>query len=172
MNSENWLPLHGFEHRYLISNTGLIKSIFGRNKPGVPFAGSHTKQGYIFTKLRDGNGIGKRLSMHRLLALTFIPNPNGYPQINHKNGVKHDNRLENLEWCTSSMNNQHAYDVLKRKQNGPKGATHPSAKLTDAQVIEIRKSTIKASSIAKTMGVSRRHIYHIRDLTSRKTTTT
>lgn len=55
-----------------------------------------------------------RIAIHRLLALTFIPNPENKPQVNHKNGVRNDNRLENLEWVTAKENCQHAYDVLNR----------------------------------------------------------
>ena len=54
---------------------------------------------------------GERYSrqVHRLVAEAFIPNPNNYPQINHKNGIKNDNRLSNIEWCNNSMNQIHAY---------------------------------------------------------------
>lgn len=57
--------------------------------------------------------------IHRLLAKFFIPNPENKPQVNHKNGIKEDIRLENLEWNTISENRQHAYDIGLQKQ--PKG---------------------------------------------------
>lgn len=59
--------------------------------------------------------MGKEHTVHRLVAEAFIPNPNSLPYINHKNGVKEDNRMENLEWCTPSWNMQHACEVLGSK---------------------------------------------------------
>jgi hypothetical protein len=56
-------------------------------------------------------GVRRAFSIHRLLAEHFIPNPNNYPEVNHKNGIKTDNRLENLEWCTHSYNCKHAVNT-------------------------------------------------------------
>jgi len=72
------------------------------------------KDGYIILKLKlDGKWYHKR--HHRVIAEAFIPNPENKPQVNHINGIKTDNRVENLEWVTSRENNQHAWDKGFRK---------------------------------------------------------
>lgn len=67
-----------------------------------------SERGYLRVNLkRDGKS--KSMNVHRLVALAWIPNPNDLPQVNHLNGVKGDNRVSNLEWCTAAENSQHAH---------------------------------------------------------------
>ena len=70
-----------------------------------------------------------------LIAKHFIHNPNNYNETNHKNGIKTDNRIENLEWCTHKYNNQHAY----KTGLNPTGERHHNATLTNKQVKQIRE---------------------------------
>ena len=76
------------------------------------------------------NAFNRAFLVHRLIAMAFIPNPNNYKFVNHKNGIRDDNRIENLEWCTISYNHLHAYNVLKRKPTwlGKTGADNYSSK--------------------------------------------
>lgn len=83
----------------------------------------------------SNNGKFKRYLLHRLIATFYIPNPENKEFVNHKNGIKSDNRVENLEWVTRSENEKHAH-LTGLKNN--KGESHPSNKLTLDQVYEIR----------------------------------
>jgi hypothetical protein len=107
--------IEGFDDYFAFSGGLIISMKFGKRRP---LAVDINKEGYEFVRLhKDGKRHGKKV--HRLIALAFLPNPEKKRTINHKNGIKTDNRLENLEWATHSENTLHAYRVLKREVYPP-----------------------------------------------------
>jgi len=142
--TEIWKPILNYENFYLASSAGRIRSL-ERNikhyrggkslyKGKIFERSSASKHGYIYVPLHK-DGINKQFSVHRLIAQTFIPNPDNKPYINHKNGIKTDNRIENLEWCTASENNKHAFKIGLKNQVG---SNHNRSKLTEKQVRVIK----------------------------------
>lgn len=108
---EVWKDVVGYEGRYKVSNYGRVKSLARSFKAGFLFIHradfilkyNKSNLGYFRVFLFIGKN-KKMFSVHRLIALAFIPNPNNLPYINHKNEDKRDNRIENLEWCTAKYN--------------------------------------------------------------------
>ena len=108
--TEIWKSCPGFETLYEVSTFGNVRS----KKTNKPKKGRDNGHGYLSVAIYKNNKCSNKY-IHRLVAETFIPNPDNKPQVNHKNGNKGDNRVENLEWCSSSENAQHAIKVLKTK---------------------------------------------------------
>ena len=110
---EVWKDIEGFEGLYQVSNLGRIKSAFREGTKG-----GIIKQFIInrYPKVHlHKDGVSHFIYTHRLVAKAFIPNPLNKPQVNHKNGNKHDNRAVNLEWATSQENLVHAIETGLRK---------------------------------------------------------
>ena len=117
---------------YLISDQGRVYSYYTKKflKP------RKKNSGYFQIGLRK-NGVRKFYIIHRLVALAFIPNPENKRTVNHIDGCKINNFIHNLEWATQSENVQHSYD--NGLQKAIKGSKHYQAKLSEDQVLEIRK---------------------------------
>ena len=106
----NWL-----NDCYYVSNLGRVKS-FRQNKNGRILKAGKDSKGYVQVLLCDKKSNNKkRFMVHRLVAEAFIPNPDNKPQVNHKDGHRSNNNLDNLEWVTQSENMRHSIDVLGKK---------------------------------------------------------
>ena len=96
---------------YYVTNTGMVYSRVKQNNYRVrQLRPQKTEYGYLRVRI-----LGKNCKIHRLVAKAFIPNLENKPHVNHINGIKTDNRVENLEWCTISENAIHHYRTLKHK---------------------------------------------------------
>ena len=172
--------IKGYEGKYSISKSGKIWSylrtvptaLHGKGKKEVgghylkPFAPKHE---YVKVALHDG-GRANHKSIHRLLAEHFLSNPKNKEQVNHKNGVKDDNRLSNLEWVTPKEQIQHAWKIglskctpamrEKAPQNGKK-----TRKLSKLQVSQFRRLHEayhqQVAYLAKEFGISLSTAYRI-----------
>ncbi len=142
---EMWKDIDG--SNFEVSNLGRVRN----KKNGRITVGTQNEKGYLRVSVYI-DGKTKSMKVHRLVAKAFIPNPNEFPEVNHKNGDKTDNRVYNLEWVTHEQNVKHAF---------AKGlADDRNKKITDEQIEYIRKNCIKGDkefgvrAIARKLGLS------------------
>lgn len=164
---ETYKAVAGFECLYEVSDIGNVRSV-PRKRMGngssydvgyMILRGNMTRSGYRLVRLYHQNGRIRwtDASIHRLVAMAFVPNPSRKPHINHKDGNKKNNSASNLEWCTPSENMKHAIKTgLRTVLRGP---NHGMAILSQAQVSEVRSllssGKLSQRKIGELYGVSR-----------------
>lgn len=102
----------GFEGRYAVTSCGRVYS-YKRKKFLTPYGDTH---GYLKVDLRERDGTRHQFRVHRLVALAYLPNPNNLPCINHKDEIKTNNCLGNLEWCDHKYNNNYGTRTQRAKE--------------------------------------------------------
>lgn len=168
---EQWRDIGGYEGSYQISDLGRVKSlsrIIWNGQPKLPrrlreriLRPIKSNTGYLNVKLCSG-GFTSTMQIHQIVAATFIPNPNNKSQVNHRNGVKTDNRATNLEWHSALENTNHARSVLgydnSKELNG-------QAKLTQDQILQIRHMYMTGEylqrEIGEIFGIHQAHVSRI-----------
>lgn len=165
---QHWKPIKGYEGIYMVLNIGQVKSLdridsIGRLKKGLILSDVDNGNGYRIVNLKF-NGKQKMYTVHRLVAEAFIPNPMNLPQVNHIDGDKSNNKLENLEWCDKSHNMKHAYKIGLIKALDGEKSPHHKLKKSD---VEYCKSNYKKydpkygfAALARFLGVSDTTIKH------------
>lgn len=147
---EEWRDIPNYEG-YQVSNKGRVRNLnYNQQKIMKELRKIKSSKGYYTVNLR-----GKLFGIHRLVAMTFIPNPEGKPIINHINGIKNDNRVENLEWCTYGENLKHAYRTgLKRATSN-----HLKRKINQySKDLEYLRTWESTKAIEKELGISHSNI--------------
>lgn len=114
--------------KYLVTEDGRIWSEYTNR-----FLKPCNNAGYQNISL--GGGKKNKRFIHRMVAECYIENPNNYEEVNHINNNRSDNRVENLEWCTTQMNTEHT----RKQGRNSKGEEHAHSKVTETDVKEIRK---------------------------------
>ena len=147
--NEEWRPIKGYEGLYEVSSLGRVKSMnySHTGKERILKIGKH-RGGYLFVILCR-NGKRKNFLVHRLVAEAFLPNPNNLPQVNHKDEVKTNNCVSNLEWCDCKYNNNYgtrSERVSASQRNDPdKSMAVEASRFSDFRTIELRfASTMEA----------------------------
>ena len=152
MPDEIWKDIKDYEGLYQISNYGNVKSLpkERRNRRGVYIQKekllslTNTSTGYKKVELvKDGKRKG--FKVHRLVAQAFIPNPDEKPQVNHIDGDKTNNYVDNLEWVTASENSIHAYNT---------GLNSNKKELNENEIVSMYMNGTTKEDIAKQYGVS------------------
>lgn len=147
----------GYPNYYATINGDIISGP-KRTRKGFRKLKQHKCGGYLTIDLVVNNKANRRL-VHRLVAATYIPNPKNKPEVNHINGIKNDNRVENLEWVTKSENQLHSIRIGLRSTVGEKNS---QCKLTESEARIIKYSKERTTYLSKMFNVSPPTICDIR----------
>lgn len=157
---EIWKDVVGYEGLYQISNIGRIKSLnYNKTKKENIMKQRCVKGKEYFSIGIMKDGVSKEYKIHRLVAIAFIPNPDNKPQINHKDSDPKNNNVENLEWCTSAENIQHAFKYGRKTQKGEKNnmCSHPDSIIK--QMLRYKNLPMfTQQDISDIFGIDRRYI--------------
>jgi len=157
---EIWKDVISYEGIYEVSNLGRVRSInTGRKKPLKPLLGNN---GYFKINLYKDKKMSA-INIHRLVAIAFIINDGNKKQVNHIDGNKINNNVDNLEWVTDSENQKHSYDIGLKV--GRKGTSHHNCKITEETVIKIRElwntGEYVQREIAEIIGINTNNVWKI-----------
>lgn len=160
--TEEWRPVVGFVGYYEVSNQGNVRSV-SRVVRGQSKQGGYHQMGKVVAKYKDVNGyfcahlcrdgISINKKIHRMVAEAFIPNPDNLPVINHKDEVKTNNRVENLEWCTQQYNVTYGNAIQKCQD-----ATRKPIYQLDKNTTEIVKIWKWVGDITKELGYRKNRV--------------
>ena len=159
---EQWKDIIGYEGRYMVSDLGRVKSLpKNRHKSIIKKANSNGHKGYLALAL-SLDGKHKAKYVHILVAEAFIPKPLLKRTVNHKNGVKYDNRVTELEWATYSENHLHAYKELGKVSHmvGKKGYKHHNCK-RHVKCLNNGKTYSGVVEAGEDMGVDYRNVFKV-----------
>lgn len=160
---ENWRPI-SFNLMYLVSDFGRIKALGSRTKRSYTYPKmlrqQFNKQKYLFIRIKNKDKVPKNFYVHQLVGIAYIPNPENKPEVNHKKGIKIDNRSHQLEWNTNLENQRHRHETGIMNI---KGEANPSAKLTVTKVLEIFNSKVPSKKMCSLYGISASVVRQIRN---------
>lgn len=162
---EEWKDIEGYEGKYQVSNLGRVKSL-ERVVPNGESGFRIVKEKFLQTKSNQNKYIkvslsGRSFRVHRLVAEAFIENPNSLPEVNHKDGLKCNNVITNLEWCTPKHNINHN----KKLGVMPIGDSHVNSTISESQATKIKlllSEGWKMVDIARELGTNDDIVYQIK----------
>lgn len=140
MKTETWKPIADYVGLYEVSNKGRVRNL----KTGRILKPGNNGRGYLFVGLYK-NGAVKYHYLHRLVALTFIPNPNKLPEVNHKDEIRTNNKLDNLEWISHRDNSN--YGKRNERVSKSKSKAIVQFDLSTGLILKTYSSTITATRV-------------------------